>query len=128
MLHTTFRILHSAGASAIGYKKLVKHLSGVKDYGKDTPIPLAVVLESNGLSDALWCLRAVLPSEQEGRDHLAKHLAADYVEHALRAVFGAIDPNAAVPRDTIAIMRRFREFEAWAAAAGGGARMAGPPL
>ena len=40
-----------------GYLKLRHHLG--KGYGDDTPINIATILDSNGLDDALWCLRAV---------------------------------------------------------------------
>ena len=69
MLHTTFNLLRRAGACEEGYRKLAKSLGGVDQYGRDTPIPLAAVLDSNGLDDALWCLRATIePSEGLSRD------------------------------------------------------------
>ena len=69
MIHTTFNLLHRAYACTSGYRKLAKHLGGISAYGPDSPIPLAVVLDSNGIDDALWCLRATLePSEAFSRD------------------------------------------------------------
>jgi hypothetical protein len=75
MLHTTFSLLRRAGACAEGYKKLAKALGGVQKYGADKHIPLLTVLDSNGLADALWCLRAVLPEEEAARDRLARLFA-----------------------------------------------------
>ena len=58
MLHTTFAKLHKAGACREGYTKLARSLGGVNKYGKDTPIPLNKVIESNGLQDTIWTFRA----------------------------------------------------------------------
>lgn len=60
MLHTTFKLAHQAGACTEGYRKLAKHLGGVNGYGDDKPIPLSVIVESNGLNDALWALRCTV--------------------------------------------------------------------
>lgn len=56
-LTTTFAKLHDARACKEGYAKLARHLGGVDKYGKETPIPLGVILDSNGLDDTIWCLR-----------------------------------------------------------------------
>ncbi len=69
MLHTTFSLLRRSGACETGYRKLAKSLGGVNRYGRDTPIPLSAVIDSNGLDDALWCLRAAIEqSEGLSRD------------------------------------------------------------
>jgi hypothetical protein len=75
MLHTTFKLLRENGACPEGYRKLAKSLGGVQKYGASTPIPLLRVLESNGLDDALWSLRAVLPEEEADRDRIARLFA-----------------------------------------------------
>ena len=41
----------------VGYLKL-RHYLG-KGYSDDAPINIATIIDSNGLDDALWCLRAV---------------------------------------------------------------------
>ena len=74
MLHTTFRKLHKEGACAPSYLKLGKTLGGIRKYGKDTPIPLDKVLESNGLDDALWCLQCI----NESADREIYLLTCDY--------------------------------------------------
>ena len=90
MLHTTFALLKLAGAcgqkqgSGKGYDRLATHLDGVSNYGKNTPIPLTTILDSNGLGDALWCLHAVLPEEETRRDRDARLLACEYAERALQ--------------------------------------------
>ena len=44
-----------------GWKQLLKHLGKTK--ADDEPLSLLTVLDSNGLDDAIWCMRAI-----EGRD------------------------------------------------------------
>jgi hypothetical protein len=112
MMHTTFNLLKKAGAcgqqpgSGHGYDKLAKALGGTTKYGKDTPIPLVKIVESNGLADALWCLRAVLPHEEQLRDALARNLACDYAERVL-PIWEAKHPTDLRPRQTIETARRF---------------------
>ncbi len=67
MLHTTFEAIRSHGFSDSGYRKLAKSLGDIKAYGRDTPIPLTTIVKSNGIADALWCLRAVQPSNEIDR-------------------------------------------------------------
>ncbi len=76
MIHTTFNLLHRAGACTSGYRKLAEHLGGISAYGRYTPIPLLVVLDSNGIDDAIWCLRAAV----EDADGLSRDLACDYAD------------------------------------------------
>ena len=82
MIYTTFSLLHQHDACTDGYRKLARHLGGVDSYGRGTPIPLTVVLDSNGLDDALWCLRATT----EPCDRLARLLAVAFareVQHLM---------------------------------------------
>lgn len=66
MIYTTLAALRSKRPCVGGYNKLVCHLTGqpYKSQRKyincelDKPIPLNVILEFNGLDDALWALRA----------------------------------------------------------------------
>ena len=48
-----------------GWHKLLKHLSKTK--ADDEPLSIATILDSNGLSDALWCLKAVDGYDREIR-------------------------------------------------------------
>ena len=65
MMQTTLRRIRAADpcgmqledGQRVGYLKLRHHLG--KGYGDDTPVDIATILDSNGLDDALWCLRAV---------------------------------------------------------------------
>ena len=94
-LTTTFTLLHKANACAEGYKKLAKHLGGVTKYGKDTPVDLLTILDSNGLDDTLWCLRAT----QQEADALtvARLFAIDCAERTL-PIWEAKHPNDQRPR------------------------------
>ena len=64
-MQTTLRRIRAAGPCGmqledgrrVGYLKLRHHLG--KGYGDDTPVDIATIIDSNGLDDALWCLRAV---------------------------------------------------------------------
>jgi hypothetical protein len=49
------------------------------DYPYDKPINLLSILESNGLDDALWALRAT----EQNCDKIARLMAADFAELAL---------------------------------------------
>ena len=65
MMQTTLRKIRAAGpcgmrledGERVGYLKLLHHLGD--GYGDDTPVDITTILDSNGLDDALWCLRAV---------------------------------------------------------------------
>ena len=65
MMQPTLRRIRAAGpcgmqledGQRVGYLKLRHHLG--KGYGDDTPVDIATIIDSNGLGDALWCLRAV---------------------------------------------------------------------
>ena len=62
---TTLRKIRAAGpcgtqledGQRVGYLKLRHHLG--KGHGDNTPVDIATILDSNGLDDARWCLRAV---------------------------------------------------------------------
>ena len=73
MLHTTLNLLKEAEACTSRYKVLCKALGGAKKYGYDSPIPIAFIIESNGLEDALWALRAA--SEEKLRNKIARLFA-----------------------------------------------------
>lgn len=54
MIYTTLNEIHDAKPCYSGWKKLLAHLG--KRWPDDEPLPLGVILESNGLSDTIWCL------------------------------------------------------------------------
>ena len=54
---TTLNAIRAHGPCAQGWTKLLAHLGKTK--ADDEPLPLLTVLDSNGLDDALWCMRAM---------------------------------------------------------------------
>ena len=56
MITTTLNRIREHSPCAEGWTKLLKYLG--KTTADDEPLPFAVILESNGLDDALWCCRA----------------------------------------------------------------------
>ena len=86
-LTTTFNRLKRAGAcgqqygSQQGYDKLAQHLGGVTSYGKNTPISLSVIAQSNGLNDALWCLQATGQDFETVVHPWLKNYLADVLDH-----------------------------------------------
>jgi len=79
-LQTTLEIIQAHRPCADGWAKLLRHLG--PDWPEDKPIDFATILESNGLLDALWALRAVLPEQEKERDRLARLFACDCAEAA----------------------------------------------
>lgn len=80
-LTATFNILKENHACKSGYEKLAKNLGGVRKYGKDKPIPLWRILESNGLDDLLWCANKT--QQPEEADVIFRLMAADFAESVL---------------------------------------------
>ena len=68
---TTLSKIRAHRPCTSGWQLLNKNLG--LDYGIDTPLPISTILESNGLDDALWCLRAV-----ENSDRCIRLLAVEY--------------------------------------------------
>jgi len=64
-LTTTLAAIRKHSPCENGWAKLLKHLG--KTRADDKPLSLITILDSNGLEDALWCLRAVKDHEREMR-------------------------------------------------------------
>ena len=62
---TTLNKIREWNPCAHGWRKLLRHLG--KTEADDEPLPLLTILESNGLDDTLWCLRAVEGHDSEIR-------------------------------------------------------------
>lgn len=62
---TTLNKIRACGPCHTGWTKLLKNLG--KPKADDEPLRIAAILESNGLDDALWCLRAVDGHQREMR-------------------------------------------------------------
>ena len=56
MIYTTLNRIREHKPCADGWRKLLKHLG--KTETDDAPLAYSTILESNGIDDALWCLRA----------------------------------------------------------------------
>ena len=100
MLNTTFAKLKENGACTEGYKKLAKSLGGVTKYGRDTPIPLSKIIESNGLQDTIWTLRATI----EPSENILIEFACRCAEHVLH-FYEDKYPNDLRPRKAIEAAR-----------------------
>ena len=72
MFTTTFKLLRGHHACKDRYAVLRESLRG---RGDDEPITMIEILDSNGLADALWALRAVPDEQAAERDKLARLFA-----------------------------------------------------
>ena len=81
MWMTTLNKIRSHSPCEDGYKKLCKSLGGIRKYGKDTPITIRQIVESNGLDDALWTLRTM--PEHNNRWRLLAVRYARTVQHLM---------------------------------------------
>jgi len=100
MLETTLRKLREHKASNVSYGQLVEALGD--EYGDDTPLPVSRILDINGVSDALWALRACDMSQKD--KNAVYLLACDYAEHVL-PVFENKHPDDPYPRAAIEARR-----------------------
>lgn len=80
MIYTTLNKIRAHSPCADGWAKLLRHLG--KTEADDEPLALATILDSNGLDDALWCLRAVDGYDREKR--LYAVWCARRVQHLMR--------------------------------------------
>ena len=64
-MKTTLNAIRAQRPCADGWTKLLAHLGKTK--ADDEPLSIATILDSNGLDDALWCLRAVSGHDREIR-------------------------------------------------------------
>ena len=62
-MQTTLNKIRAHSPCKTGWEKLLKHLGKTK--ADDEPLALLTILDSNGLDDALWCLRAVNGRDKE---------------------------------------------------------------
>jgi hypothetical protein len=97
-LDTSFSLLRKHGACPEGYRKLARYLGDVDTYGEDRPIPIAVILESNGVADALWSLRAC--TDEKAAADVARRLAIQFARDVL-PIFEKRYPNDDRPRKAI---------------------------
>lgn len=87
-----------------GWSTLLRGLG--KTEADDEPLPLARVLEINGIADAIWAIRAVA-----GHEVAARLFACDCAESVLH-LFEKRYPDDKRPRTAIEVARRFAHGEA----------------
>ncbi len=104
MLTTTFRLLHSDGACKYRYRILATKMGGVTKYGRDTPIPLTVILDQMGLDDALWSLRAV--NDVPENIHRIVCLAHDFARH-VQIFWNVKFPDDERPRTALHLVQKY---------------------
>ena len=64
-MKTTLNAIRKHRPCESGWRKLLKNLG--KTQADDDPLSIVTILDSNGLDDALWCLRAVEGHDREIR-------------------------------------------------------------
>ena len=79
MITTTLNRIRAHKPCPVGWKQLLTHLG--KTEPDDEPLPFSVIVESNGLNDALWCCRAEPQYSREWR--LFAVWCARQVEHLM---------------------------------------------
>ena len=113
-LTTTLKLLRAHTACKPRYDFLVAALG--PEWADDAALPLLSILDSNGLDDALWALRATPPEQEADRDRIARIYACDCAERVFPIWRGWADENtpeiALVPEQTVAIARRYAIGEA----------------
>ena len=62
---TTLNDIWDCGPCEPGWDTLLKYLN--KTALDDEPLPLSVIIDSNGLSHAIWCLQAVQGTDRDAR-------------------------------------------------------------
>ena len=110
-METTLNKIRAKGPCVDGWKKLLTNLG--KPEGDDEPLGIAVIFESNGLDDALWCLRAV-----EGRDKDLRWFAAECtlsVQHLTAGKKSLVAGDAAMAAALDAAPDAAARAAAWAA-------------
>ena len=111
-MYTTLNLVKKHQPCTEGYRKLRRALG--KGWGADRKIPLVRILETNGLADALWALRAVPDSQKKERDRISCVFGIDCAERVL-PLFEAELPTDDRPRKAIQAAKAFTGHAAGAA-------------
>ena len=116
---TTLNKIREHNPCKSGWETLLKSLNKTKP--DDEPIAISHIIESNGLDDAIWCLRAVEGHDREIR--LFAVFCARQVEHLLtdQRSIEAINTaeryaNGEATKDELAAAHSAAGAAAWAAA------------
>jgi hypothetical protein len=123
-MKTTLNKIREHNPCKSGWKKLLKNLG--KTQADDEPLAITTILESNGVDDALWCLRAVDGYQREMR--LFAVGCARSVQHLMKdqRSIDAIDiaeryANGLATNNELDAARAAAWNAAWAASFGGAA-------
>ena len=116
MLTTTLNRIREHSPCENGWKKLLGFFGKTK--ADDEILPYSVILESNGLDDALWCIRAEPQYENEWRTFALK--CARRVEHLHPICKTTLDVlerfiNGEATREDLAAAEAAARAAAWAA-------------
>ncbi len=103
MSSTTLKRLKEHNACVDRYKHLLDYLGKTKADNEE--LPLAIILKSNGIEDAIWALRTLKDCDKEIR-----LFAADCAGHVLKH-FEKKHPNDKRPREAIKAARKFAKGE-----------------
>jgi hypothetical protein len=106
ILETTLNRLRAHSPCVSGYATLLASLGGPA-CDPNGPINLLHILQSNGVDDCLWALRATIQDSEQ----VARLMASDFAELAL-PIFERARPTDARLRNTIAVARRYARGEA----------------
>ena len=98
-LHTTLNLLRKNGACATGYAKVVRRVG--LDYDKDAAINLLTILDSNGVSDAVWALRSCTDSDKASS--VSASFAAWCSDAAAAAAAAAAEDDVVAAIDAVAV-------------------------
>ena len=99
-LTTTLNKIRACSPCASGWQTLLKHVG--KDFDPDAEINLLTILESNGVADMLWTLRA---TDQDSK-RVASQLAIEFAATTL-PIFEKRRPNDERPRKAIQAARDY---------------------
>ena len=113
-MHTTLNRIRAHSPCSSAWARLLRHLG--KTQPDDEPLAITTILDSNGLQDAIWCLRAVEGHDREIR--LYAVWCARQVQHLMT------DPRSLAALDVAERHARGDATDAELAAAGAAARAA----
>lgn len=99
---TTLNAIRACHPCSDGWQKLLHYLGKTK--ADDETLSISTILESNGLDDALWALKALPPEH----DNAVRLLACDFAERALCFV----PESEGRPKQAIEVSRRFARGKA----------------
>lgn len=101
-MKTTFQKIKDNDPCSDGWNKLIR---SVKNFDLDTEVSIKQILDSNGIGDAVWALRAFEMPDKEARLFIA-----DVAEISLQ-IYKKHCPNGLRPRHAIEVARKFANGE-----------------